>query len=397
MDNVTARVARQYTAYAYPEAFEDLDVRVANGFADLGDPKLFGFMFWPEGRPDTPLRILVAGCGTVQASVLAYSNPQASVVGVDLSDVSLGHQRFLREKFGLTNLELFQGDILDIGRIGGQFDLIVSTGVLHHLADPDAGLKALASVLAPDGAMLVMVYGAVGRIGVYLLQDAFRRIGLQQTPEDIALIRTVLDATHRHHPVQAYRVKSDDLAYDSGIVDTFLHPQDRAYTVPQILAWAEGAGLGLQNWMENALYYPDAFVSPALQARITALPEREQWAAVENLLAVLKRHSFTLRHPGKVHQVAFEGGDWPQYRPRRFPDAELGRGTDGGCRILRDGVEFGVTEAEAVLFELLDGTRTIEQLMATPRFVTFPEDQRLAFAREHFSRMWRFGLVMFQR
>ena len=397
MDNVTAQVARQYTDYAYPEAFDDLDARRAAGHGEVGDPQFFGPLFWPDGAPKAPLRILVSGCGTVQASVIAHSNRQASVVGIDLSDTSLGHQRFLREKHGLENLELFRGDLCDVGQIDRQFDLIVSTGVLHHLADPDAGLKALRSVLAPGGAMHIMVYGAVGRTGVYLLQDAFRRIGLKQTPEDVQLVRTMLDALHRQHPVQFYRERSPDLAYDNGIVDTFLHAQDRAYTVPQLLDWVDRAGLDFQGWVENMLYYPDAIMPPALLPRIMALPLREQWAAVETIAAVLMRHQFVLRRPGEAHLVSFEGEDWLQYRPYRFPDAELVSHEDGGQRIVRIGLVSFVNEHEAAMFSWGDGTRTIADLIAEPMFARFPEDQRLAFARAHFTRMWRSGLMMFQR
>jgi len=395
MDNVTMRVAAQYTAYSYPEAFVDLDVRMAAGYADFGDPTYFAPMFWPEGRTAPP-RILVAGCGTVQASVIAYSNPGSQVVGIDISDTSLGHQRHLRETFGLTNLELYQGDLRDVGKIGGTFDLIVSTGVLHHMAQPEAGLAALKSVLSPDGAMFIMVYASIGRAGVYLLQDAFRRMGLTQAPEDVAFVRETLDTLPPGHPVQFYRACAPDLGYDAGIVDTFLHPQDRAYDVPQILEWVRGAGLGFQSWMENARYEPYAHLAPALVAKLENLPDEERWATVEALLGTAMRHLFILRHPDRVHRLSFEGDDFLTYRPRAFPDAALDvRETQRV--IVRGRTAVPVSEAESILFQWSDGSRTIAAMEADPVFAAFDQGQRRAFFRTHFQRMWRLGLTMFQR
>lgn len=395
MDNVTARVAAQYTAYSYPEAFTDLDAKMAAGYIDLGDPAFFGPMFWPEGRQNPP-RILVAGCGTVQAAVIAYSNPDSQVVGIDISDASLGHQRYLRQTFGLDNLELYHGDLRDVGKIGGTFDLIVSTGVLHHMAKPEEGLAALKSVLSPDGAMFIMLYASIGRAGVYLLQDAFRRMGLSQSPEDVAFVRGLLDTLPPGHPVQWYRNCATDLGYDAGIVDTFLHPQDRAYDVSQILAWVKDAGLGFQGWLENDRYEPYAHLAPAVAARVEKLPDEERWATVEGLLGTAMRHLFILRHPDRVHRVSFDGDDFLDYRPKAFPDASLGS-QDDKRMIIRGRAGYAVSEAEAHVFQWCDGSRTIAAMETHSDFAGFEPEARRAFFRSHFRRMWRMGLMMFQR
>ena len=58
------------------------------------------------------------------------------------------------------------------------FDQIVCTGVLHHLHDPDLGLRSLRSVLMPNGAMQLMVYAAYGRAGIYMVQEYCRLLGV---------------------------------------------------------------------------------------------------------------------------------------------------------------------------------------------------------------------------
>lgn len=60
------------------------------------------------------------------------------------------------------------------------------------------------------------------------------------------------------HFANFYINGSSELQNDTGFVDTFMHPQDRAYTVPQVLALIEDNGLHFQGWFENALYYPEA-------------------------------------------------------------------------------------------------------------------------------------------
>ena len=89
---------------------------------------------------------MCAGCGSSQAALIALNNPDCAVLGIDLSEASLAHSNRLRERQNLTNLELGRMSLTDVGALNSFFDLILCTGVLHHLPDPDAGLKALADL-----------------------------------------------------------------------------------------------------------------------------------------------------------------------------------------------------------------------------------------------------------
>ena len=88
------------------------------------------------------------------------------MVAVDISQPSLDHQQYLKDKHGLFNLELHLLPIEELASLGMDFDLIVSTGVLHHMADPQAGMNAVAGCLRPDGALGVMLYAKYGRVGL---------------------------------------------------------------------------------------------------------------------------------------------------------------------------------------------------------------------------------------
>jgi len=393
MEDVSTLVARQYEAFAYPQPFADLTEAVRGGYHQIGDPSLYGPVLWPGGRPDRPLNILVAGCGTVQAAYAAYMNADDQVVGIDLSEASLAHERFLQERHSLENLQLFRGDLLDVAMIGRQFDVILCTGVLHHMADPAAGLAALRSVLAPDGVMMLMLYGQTVRTGVYMLQDAFRRMGLEQSPEGVAQVRRVLGELPPRHYAQDYVRAAAELKDDAAIVDTFLHPQDRAYTVPQLLELVEGAGLLFQNWVDNFPYWRNGAWGPdtAIAAAVDQLPPREHWAAVEMLMQTAGMHNFTVRHVGQqAPAVDFEAGDWRRFVPHPSP----GLARRGPGHFERGPYELRCSELEQFVLDGADGTRSIGEIIDVPALEEIPTAERDEFARRYFEHLWKLGHVM---
>ncbi len=189
---------------------------------------------------------------------------------------SLDHQRHLKEKHGSANLRLACLSLLDIETLGEKFDLIVSTGVLHHLPDPDAGLRQLKKVLLPHGVMSLMVYGWYRRFGVYMMQEIFRLLGVEQTKEGVELVRETIAALPALHHVKSFVRSTPDVEFDAGIVDLFLHPQDRAYSVPQVLQFAADNGLlfpGLARWPRLRADRPGSGVSGDL----TRSPRRCPW------------------------------------------------------------------------------------------------------------------------
>ena len=91
--------------------------------------------------------------------------------------------------------------IEEIDKLGRTFDQIVCTGVLHHLADPDTGLRALRRVLAPDGAIQVMVYAVYGRAGLYMMQEYCRLLGVNATAVELKDLGATIGALSPDHPI----------------------------------------------------------------------------------------------------------------------------------------------------------------------------------------------------
>ena len=395
MEDVSQLVAKQYEAFAYPEPFADIAEEIRRGYQQIGDPAHYGPVLWPRGKPQRPLKILVAGCGTVQAACIAYTNPQDQVVGFDLSEASLAHERFLQERHQLGNLKLFRGDLLEAGSLDSDFDLIVCTGVLHHMADPGAGLLALERVLAPEGVMLLMVYGQTVRTGVYMLQDAFRRMGIEQTSDGVAQVRRILGELPTRHYARDYIRAAGELKHDSAVVDTFLHPQDRAYTVPQVMELVEGAGLAFQNWVDNQPYWRNGAWGPdtAIAAVVDPLPPRQHWAAVEMLRLSAGYHVFTARNAGSdVAVVDFDEGDWREFVASPAPGL-----VRSGAGVFRRGAyELNCSELEQFVLDGADGRRTIGEIIDVPALQAIPRDERDEFARRYFEHLWKLGHVMIE-
>jgi SAM-dependent methyltransferase len=369
----------QYEAWVYPRPIEDLAAYVAAGGRDLSDPSRLGVKLWPRQDAPQQLEILVAGCGANQAAILAHANPQHRVFGIDLSDQAIAHHRQLQERHQLHNLQLQRLAVEDLAATGRRFDLIVSTGVLHHLADPLAGLQALRAVLAPHGVISVMLYGRNRRAGVYMVQEALRALGAGRTPQDVALAREVVNQLPSWHHARQYADIAPDLAYDAGFVDTFLNARDRAYTVPEIMDLAHAAGLGFQGWLDGLHYSPAAAfpADAAIHERIHDLPQLQQWHIVDLLAQLTGAHRFLLCHQGREAAAAspFEGDSWEDAVLHRHPDLVLTPGPDSTATLAREWHRFSLAGDVLDVIQRIDGTRSAGQLLAA-----LPDQARRDFA-----------------
>ena len=398
-------VARQYKDWVYPQPIPDISEFVKQHF-DLSDPSLFRRKLWPRKIEPENLSILIAGCGANQAAHYAFTNRNSEVLGIDVSDSSLGHEAHLKQKHRLDNLELLQMSLGEIGSLGRTFDLIVCTGVLHHLPDPDAGLRCLRDVLKPHGVISTMLYGSFPRVGVYMLQEVFRLLGLKQDVDGIGIVKRAIDVLPRWHHLNVYRQIAPDLGYDSGLVDTFLHPADRAFTVSEILKLARDNDLTLQSWLDNLKYSLSAtIVDPQNPVRKLAetLPVANQWEIVELMGQSMARHNFLLCHPEKQKRdyiLEFSGDEWLDYIPsRRHPLAV--QPTLDGARASRRLVIHRLSHSvaleaiEAELFEQVDGNRTIRDILRTTHVAQNNEDL-LPAARRFFGCMADWDHLQFE-
>src|SRR5262245_57210715 len=242
-----------YTQHPYPPPVDNLD-RAREDWSDEYRRRAEFHMFWPHRRYPARLDILVAGCGTWQAAKYAISGSDSRVIGIDISPTSLAYTEQLKRRHALTNLTTTLLPLERVAELGRSFDLIVCTGVLHHLADPDAGLRALRKVLKPDGAMYLMVYAPYGRTGVYMLQEYCRRLGIGTSDREIHDLVATLESLPQHHLLVALLRGSRDARNADALADVLLNPRDRSYSVPQLLDCINRHDLVFERWYWQAPY-----------------------------------------------------------------------------------------------------------------------------------------------
>jgi SAM-dependent methyltransferase len=235
-------VARQYQRWVYPQPTRDVEEWTAENL-DPTDPVHAHRVYWPDREYPAGLDILVAGCGANQAAYFAFKNPSAKVVAIDVSQPSLDHLQYLKDKHSLQNLEPHLLPIEELSALRLDFDLVVCVGVLHHLADPALGMRALAGCLRRDGVASVMLYAKYGRLGVDMLASVFYELGLGQDDASVQLVKDTIPMLAADHPVRTYVKGSPDLDANTGVVDTFLHGRQRCYTVTECIDLVTSAGL----------------------------------------------------------------------------------------------------------------------------------------------------------
>ncbi len=394
-------VARQYEKWVYPFPVKDLSSPDVRGMRDGADPEVNFHTYWPDQPVRDDLDILIAGCGSNAAARYAFNHPNARVVGIDFSTSSLAHEVYLKDKHGLDNLTLHHARVEDVSSLGRSFDFIDVCGVLHHLPDPVVGMKALGGVLRPHGTMAVMVYGQYGRAGVYMLQEMFRLMALGQGEDDVATVKQTLAALPKSHPVHEYAKRTRDMKYDAGLVDTFLHRQDRAYTVAECLEFVRQAGMSFMGWWDNILYYPEGQVpmSSGLFSNIDALPEESIWQFMEVYNGTLAQHSFCVCHrnrPQGRYKIDFNGSAFMDYIPvlRCREVSPAANAPAGRVTVQRDAFPAYTLNLEAsALFKQIDGKKSIRDCFAGARLPTGNGEAAETICKAAFQRLWRLSYI----
>ena len=292
MDVITEEVKSLYSQYPFPNSEYQLSyiLKILHYFARLPAPAGKSSFF--EGAA-----VLDAGCGTgTTITLIARMQPKAEALGVDLTPASLTIAEANQQKLGLANLSFREANILDMD-LGKKFDVILSLGVLHHLADMVAGLKNLARHLKNEGVVLLWLYGKHGRQRLNLNQRFFRvllqgesvlankvRLAkevLASFPQELIECRFNLPESAKESDFQAaldYVLKND-----AWLVDQFLHVNEQTLAMEDVLALLDDAGLALDEWIGAGTL--SAYTqNPELLALFEKLSPRDKLIAMDLLL-----------------------------------------------------------------------------------------------------------------
>jgi SAM-dependent methyltransferase len=371
-------VAAQYEAYPYPARDpKDERFRLVTGspsHLDELDHMVFG------GRLDRgrPFRALFAGGGTgdgliMLAQLCADAGVAAEITYLDLSAAA---RRIAEERArvrGLRSIRFLSGSLLEVASLApGPYDYIDCCGVLHHLEAPEAGIAALASVLAPGGGMGLMLYAPYGRSGVYELQAALRLLGRGlDAQRRLVLAKRLLPGLPDTNRFRRNTQLSDHRQSDAGLYDLLLHSRDRAYTVGEIAALLAGAGLRIAGFAMPVRYDPATYLAdPKLRAALGGLDPVERAEVAEALAGNMRTHVLYAVPAASAAAPAgppFAPEDVPVLRDRDGP--ALAKGLKPGTPLAADidglTLRLPLPPLAGPMLAEIDGSRSLGAIMAS--------------------------------
>jgi SAM-dependent methyltransferase len=265
------------------------------------------YSFCTGRKPDKQdIRILDAGCGTgVGTEYLVHLNPQAYVIGIDLSAGALAVAKERCRRSGADRVEFHHLSLFDANDLPGEFDLINCVGVLHHTPDPIRGIQTLAMKLKPGGLMHIFVYAEMGRWEIKLMQEA---IALLQGPnrgdyeDGVKVGRQIFAALPENNRLVRREKERWSLENqrDENFADMYVHPQEIDYTIDTLFDLIDASGLefiGFSNprtWDLAALLGKE----PELLQRAEALDDRQRYHLIELLNPeAITHYEFFLARP----------------------------------------------------------------------------------------------------
>jgi ubiquinone/menaquinone biosynthesis C-methylase UbiE len=190
--------------------------------------------------------ILDVGCGSgVTTLYLAEANPEANIVGIDISPVSIRIAEKRLQHHGFQNVEFHAMPVENLSDLGQKFDYINCDETLYLLPDPLIGLKSMQSVLAERGAIRANLHSVFQRANHYRSQELFRFLGLTEEcsqETSVATIREILESLDDSTVIK--RVTwLESVKTDEAILMNFLLEGDRGFTVPEMFELIRNSGL----------------------------------------------------------------------------------------------------------------------------------------------------------
>jgi SAM-dependent methyltransferase/tetratricopeptide (TPR) repeat protein len=274
-DALSLRVMRQYEENPYPRW-------TINPLPALAFGREQGVVPTSDASSSSAKAILVAGCGSGQHALqIAQCFPNAHVLAVDISLPSLAYARRKTREAGLRNVEFAQADILRIAAIGGTFDRIEAVGVLHHLAEPEAGWCLLLSLLRPAGEMRVGLYSGTARRGIVAAQKFVAERGYRPTADDIRRCRQEILGLYETRGWSNVTETADFYSM-SGCRDMLFHVMEHCFDIPRIKQFLN----------EQNLSFLGFDLEPQIQENF-----RRQYPGVDALTDLDKWQSFEIANP----------------------------------------------------------------------------------------------------
>ncbi len=253
-DETSKAVQKMYESRPYPRWISTNSTKISESLKSIS----------------SNLEILVAGCGTGQEpAIYASVLPEAKITAIDLSRTSIAYGMRMAEELGYLNrITFLHGDLMKVGELNKKFDYVVSSGVLHHLKEPDKGLAAILDVLKPGGKMSIALYSKIARDKVLNPASAYiQEKGYTSSLDDIRQFRQDILKLPLDDP-RTLCTHAGDFFNLSECNDLLFHIQEHRYTFPLIQEMADRHGLSPysvslspQRKRDFAEMFPDGHLS----------------------------------------------------------------------------------------------------------------------------------------
>jgi len=273
------------------------------------------------------IRILDAGCGTgVGTEYLVHLNPEASVIGIDISESALAVARERCQRSGAKGVEFQQMNVEEAHQLDGQFEMINCVGVLHHLPDPVAGIQALAEKLAPGGIFHIFVYGELGRWEVRLMQNAIALLQPENYQEGVKIGRQLLHSLPENNRIVKREKERWALENqrDACFADMYVHPQEIDYNIHTLFDLIDTSGLDFVGFSNPEFWQLERLLegAPDALARAQNLSKRDRYRLIELLDPDVTHYEFFLSKPPLPQWDWSADADFLNGIPERHPCLE---------------------------------------------------------------------------
>ncbi|MEH1930938.1 class I SAM-dependent methyltransferase [Nostoc sp.] len=364
---VSAAVAKLYNTYPFPpEALLDEPPPGYNWRWNW----LAAHNFCTGQKPQKQdIRILDAGCGTgVGTEYLVHLNPQASVVGIDLSTGALAVAKERCQRSGANRVEFHHLSLFDVEQLTGEFDLINCVGVLHHTPDPIRGIQALAKKLAPGGLMHIFVYGELGRWEIQLMQKAIALIQGDKKGDyrdGVQVGRQIFASLPENNRIVKYDKQRWSLENhkDENFADMYVHPQEIDYNIETLFELIDASGLEFIGFSNPSFWDLERLLgkAPELVERAKDLSDRQLYRLIELLDPEVTHYEFFLGRPPLIK------ADWTDDKALLTATPELNpciQGFPSQCLFNYDYQIVNLSVAEFEFMQKCDSNSTVAEILA---------------------------------
>ena len=254
-NHISNQVKSQYEDNPYPK-WKDLPLSPKKyTMKEYFNLKEIHFKETKTNRNQT-LQILVAGCGTGREPIMLTSViKNLNITAIDLSKSSLSYAIRKAKEYNLNNINFYQCDLLNVKELNTKFDIILCSGVLHHLDNPIEGWHQLKDVLKEKGLMRIALYSKIARRDIKPYQDKYVNQDIKYYNKEIREFRNNL--INHNKNVEEFFSIFQDFFNMSTLRDLIFHVKEHQFTLPEIKSCLKDLKLSFLGFDDNSIFEKD--------------------------------------------------------------------------------------------------------------------------------------------